>query len=77
MRKHANDVDGCYYRVIDIDTGKMIANVIEADDEAGTYKVIAQDSEGKPVHCGGEFVTEVRHGNIRLEDIRQCMEVAP
>jgi hypothetical protein len=47
MHLKVSDKDAPFYDVIDLDTGKRIPLVQEADDETGEYVVIATNANGK------------------------------
>lgn len=62
-KKHAADVDARWWRVIDLDTGERITNVVEADDETGEYSVIQQISYEVTPHIP---IIDMRRGRIKL-----------
>ena len=69
MQKRGMDEDARWWKVIDLNTGEYIANVLFADDETGEYDVFLQDNDGHIVRGVDGPVIERRNGNIRLVEL--------
>lgn len=56
------------YCIVDAASGQEIADVIEADDQAGWYRMLRKHGNGRPVLTeSGEQKRVKRHGSIRIE----------
>lgn len=62
-KKRAADFDARWWKVIDVDTGKQIDRVVEADDETGEYYVVQQ--VGYEVVPRAPLI-DMRRGRIKL-----------
>lgn len=47
---------------------KAVAEVVEADTDAGYIRVIDYDEGGRPRYAGGVFITKTLHGKVRIEE---------
>lgn len=72
-KKHAADVDARWWKVIDLDTGKPIDRVVEADDGTGEYSVVQQISYEVTPHVP---IIDVRHGRIKLVNALWALPLA-
>lgn len=58
------------YRVVDAETGAEIADVVEADDGEGWYRVLKRLPNGEPATTDdNRFVHTRRYGAIRIEKL--------
>lgn len=68
MHLKAKDPEAIHYKVVDLNTGKDIPEVLEADDERGEYFVPCRGSIGQFLldEKTGRIKTEKRLGRIKL-----------